>query len=97
MARTAAAALAATLLLPAAAPAGDASPTLDEVMQGATAMATIADAYLFVARPDGGWVCALNISSNHFAALVDGDVVVVEKTVPGAVCIPATNVQNLME
>ncbi|WP_281841783.1 hypothetical protein [Sinisalibacter aestuarii] len=84
--------------LPTLAAAQDAEPrpTLDEVMQGATAMTAMAQ-YLFVAREDGAWVCAININSNHFAALIAGDDVVVDQTVPGAVCVPASHFKNLME
>jgi hypothetical protein len=72
-------------------------PGLDEVMQGATAMTTVADAFVFVAKPDGGWVCAINISSNYFVALRTGDDVVSDQTVPSTLCVPATQFKNAME
>jgi hypothetical protein len=72
-------------------------PSLAEVMQGATSMATVASGYLFVAKPDSAWICAININSNHFAALIAGDDVVVDQTVPGALCVPADHFKNLME
>lgn len=72
-------------------------PSLAEVMKGATAMATVANGYLFVTKPDSAWVCAININSNHFAALIAGDDVVADQTVPGALCVPADHFKNLME
>lgn len=77
--------------------AADDRPSLDEVMTGATAMATVANGYLFVARPDGAWVCAINVTSKHFAALIEGDDVVAEQTTPSTVCVPATHFKNAME
>ena len=61
---------------------------LAEAMDGAVAMATIANGYLFIAKPDSAWVCAINVNSNHFAALIAGDDVVAEQTVPGSLCVP---------
>jgi hypothetical protein len=86
-------------LVPGAALAQDAPlrPSLAEVMQGATSMATVANGYLFVAKPDSAWVCAINVNSNHFAALIAGDDVVADQTVPGALCLPADHFKNLME
>ncbi len=71
-------------------------PSLAEAMNGAEAMAAVAN-YLFVAKADGAFVCAINVSSNHFAALIEGDDVVAEQTVPGAVCVPAEHFENLAE
>jgi len=71
--------------------------SLDEAMAGATAMTTVANAFVFVAKPDGGWICPININSNHFAAVIAGDAVVVDQTRPGAFCVPATHFKNLME
>jgi len=71
-------------------------PTLAEAMNGATAMASVGD-YLFVTGANGPMVCAINVSSKHFAALVAGDDVVAEQTVPGAICVPATHFTNLAE
>jgi len=72
-------------------------PSLAEVMDGATAMATIANGYLFVTQPDSAWVCAINANPKHFAALIAGDDVVAEQTVPGTLCVPATHFENLAE
>ena len=85
--------------LPTLAAAQDAEPrpSLAEVMEGATAMATAANAFLFVTNAEGGWVCALNVSSNHFAAIARGDDVVAEQTTPSTVCVPATHFENAME
>jgi len=70
---------------------------LHEAMQGATAMATVANGYLFIAKPDSAWVCAINVNSSHFAALIRGDDVVADQTVPGALCLPASHFKDLME
>ena len=51
-------------------------PSLAEVMTGATALAALGSGYLFVSNAEGGWMCAINASANHFAALRDGDDVV---------------------
>ena len=83
--------------LPLLAQEAEPRPSLAEVMQGATAMTTVANAYLFVTNESGGWVCAMNINSNHFAALVRGDDVVVEQTVPSALCVPAAHFKSAME
>jgi len=72
-------------------------PSLAQVMDGATAMAALGSGYLFIANQTGGWMCAVNASSKHFAALLDGDDVVAEQTVPGALCVPATHFKNLAE
>ncbi|MEZ5721749.1 MAG: hypothetical protein R3D59_08840 [Paracoccaceae bacterium] len=72
-------------------------PSLAEVMQGATGMAALGSGYLFITNAEGGWMCAINASANHFAALRDGDTVVADQTVPGALCVPATHFQNLAE
>lgn len=90
-------ALAAGLAAPAMAQDAEPRPTLAEVMAGATAMATAANAFLFVTNAEGGWVCALNVSSNHFAAIARGDDVVAEQTTPSTVCVPATHFENAME
>ncbi len=76
--------------------ADEARPSLAEVMDGATAM-TAFGAYLFVSKADSAWVCAINVSSKHFAALIDGDDVVAEQSVPGAICVPADHFKNLAE
>ena len=89
--------LVAALAAPAVAQDAESRPTLAEVMEGATAMATAASAFLFVTNAEGGWVCALNISSNHFAALARGDDVVAEQTTPSTICVPATHFENAME
>ena len=72
-------------------------PSLAEVMVGATAMAALGSGFLFIANDAGGWMCAINASSKHFAALLDGDDVVAEQSVPGALCVPATHFKNLAE
>jgi len=72
-------------------------PSLAEVMDGAVSMATIANGYLFVSKADSAWVCAINANPKHFAALIAGDDVVVEQTVPGTYCVPATHFKNLAE
>ena len=98
MTRLAALALAAAGLAgPALAQDAEPRPSLGEAMQGATAMATVANGYLFIAKPDEAWVCAINVNSNHFAALIRGDQVVADQTVPGALCVPATHFKDLME
>lgn len=89
-------------VLPGAAPAparaaDEPRPALDEVMAGATAIAALGTGYLFISNAEGGWMCAINVSANHFAALRDGDTVVAEQTVPGALCVPASHFQNLAE
>jgi len=89
--------LASALAVPALAEDAAPRPSLAEVMQGATAMTTVANAFVFVTNPQGGWVCAMNINSNHFAALVRGDDVVAEETVPSALCVPATHFKTAME
>ena len=71
-------------------------PTLAEVMDGAQAMAAVGN-YLFLTKADGAYVCAINVSAKHFAALVEGDDVVAEQTVPGAICVPAEHFENLAE
>lgn len=82
---------------PALAQDAEPRPSLAEAMDGAVAMATIANGYLFIAKPDSAWVCAINVNSNHFAALIAGDDVVAEQTVPGALCVPADHFKNLAE
>lgn len=77
--------------------ADESRPSLAEVMQGATAMTTVANAFVFVTNPQGGWICAINLNSNHFAALVRGDDVVAEQTVPSAFCVPASHFKTAME
>jgi len=72
-------------------------PSLDEAMRGATAIAALGNGYLFIAQEDAAWVCAVNVNSNHFAAMIAGDRVVVEQTVPGTLCVPATHFKNLVE
>ena len=72
-------------------------PSLAEVMTGATALAALGSGYLFVSNAEGGWMCAINASANHFAALRDGDDVVAEQTQPGALCVPAAHFKNLAE
>jgi hypothetical protein len=84
-------------LAPGWAAADEARPTLAEAMEGATSMTTVANALLFIAKEREAWICAINVSSNHFAALAAGDDVVAEQTVPGALCVPATHFKNLME
>lgn len=91
------AAMAALAAAPVFAQDAEPRPTLAEVMEGATAMATAANAFLFVTNAEGGWVCALNVSSNHFAAIARGDDVVAEQTTPSTVCVPATHFENAME
>ena len=66
-------------------------------MDGAVAMATISNGFLFVAKPDSAWVCAINANPKHFAALIAGDDVVAEQSVPGAYCVPSTHFKNLAE
>jgi len=90
----------ALLCMLAAAPAvaqDEPRPSLAEVMDGATAMAALGSGWLFVANDAGGWMCAISASSKHFAALLDGDDVVAEQTVPGALCVPADHFKNLAE
>ncbi len=72
-------------------------PSLAEVMQGATALTALGSGYVMVANADGGWLCAVNVSAKHFVALRDGDDVVAEQTVPGALCVPASHFKNLAE
>ncbi len=70
--------------------------SLAEAMQDATAMASLGN-YLFVTGAKGPAVCAVSVTSRHFAALIDGDDVVAEQTVPGALCVPAAHFTNLAE
>ncbi|HHS94625.1 MAG TPA: hypothetical protein ENK63_04730 [Rhodobacterales bacterium] len=96
--RAAALGLAASLTaLPLLAQTDEPRPTLAEVMDGATAMTTVANAYVFVAKPGESWLCALNLSSNHFVALLEGDTVVADQTVPSALCVPTTHFKNAVE
>ncbi|MCB1329891.1 MAG: hypothetical protein KDK28_10800 [Maritimibacter sp.] len=90
-------ALAAPAVAQEAGSADEPRPALAEVMQGATAMAALGSGYLMISNAEGGWICAINVSSNHFVALRDGDDVVAEQTVPGALCVPASHFKNLAE
>jgi len=92
-------ALTCALVLAAASATGEdaAGPALAEVLSGAQAMAAVGTGFLFVAKEDSAWVCAISANPKHFAALMAGDDVVAEQTVPGALCVPADHFKNLAE
>jgi len=70
---------------------------LETAMQGATAMTTVAGAYLFVARSDGGYICAINLNDRFFPAVRDGAADVAFANRPGALCVSARFVDNLAD
>ena len=69
--------------------------TLAEVLEGATVMGSPGPGYLTVVRPDGAYLCALNLDPTYFAALATGSSVAGRK--PEAICIPASDVQTIGE
>jgi hypothetical protein len=86
-------------LMPFAAPnmaaAQDTSMSLAEAMKGASAMTTLANAFIFITSDAGEYVCALELQSNYFASLAKGDPAKAEETQPGSICVPATEFKNL--
>ncbi len=77
---------------------GEESPVylpLDEVMTGATGLSTIAGAYLFVARPDGGYVCAINLNDRFFPSVREGSAENAFANRPGALCVSARMFEDL--
>jgi hypothetical protein len=81
------------LLLAAAPVAAEEHPALAEVLDGATSMASPAPGFLMVVRPDGAFLCGLNLNPNYFAARADGRAADFEP--PAAICIPAADIENL--
>lgn len=69
--------------------------SLEKAMTGATAMSVLAGAYLFIARPDGGYVCAININDRFFSSLVQGAEGNAFANQPGALCVTARMFDDL--
>lgn len=80
---------------PSAATAQDTSMSLGEAMKGATAMTTLANAFVFITSDAGEYVCAIELQSNYFASLAKGDPAKAEETQPGSICVPASEFKNL--
>lgn len=72
--------------------------TLDEAMTGATAMTELLGAYLFIARPDGGYVCAINLNDRFFPGILqDPSGATAFANRPGAVCVTARLFEDLTD
>jgi hypothetical protein len=75
--------------------AQDTSMSLDEAMKGATAMTTLANAFVFISSDAGEYVCAIELQSNYFSSLAKADPVKAKETQPGSICVPASEFKNL--
>lgn len=89
-----------SILAPSAVAADDAAGpnrlTLDEALTGATAITSTFDQYLFVARPDGGYVCAINMNDRFFSGILqDPSGATAFANRPGAVCVTARLFEDL--
>lgn len=87
------------LLWPAALWAEEETPrflSLDAAMTGATAMTELQGAYLFIARPDGGYVCAINLNDRFFASIAQGAESTAFANQPGALCATARFFEDLL-
>ena len=71
--------------------------TLQDAMTGATAMTTVAGAYLFIARPDGGYICGININDRFFSSLAQGAYENAFGNRPSAICVTARHARDLLD
>jgi len=70
--------------------------TLDEAMSGATAMTQLQGQYIFIARPDGGYVCGINLNDRFFpGAIQDDSGATAFANRPGAICLTARLFEDL--
>lgn len=80
---------------PTLAAAQDTSKSLEDVMKGATAMTTLANAFLFVSGDAGEYICAIELQSNYFRSLAQGEAAKAGETQPASICVPATEFKNI--
>lgn len=88
-------AFAAPTLAATASQAQDTSKSLEDVMKGATAMTTLANAFLFVSGDAGEYICAIELQSNYFRSLAQGEAAKAGETQPASICVPATEFKNI--
>lgn len=70
-------------------------PSLSEVMRGATAMTTLRDGSILVAKPDGAFLCFTDVVDLYFQVLSEGRPEIVRQ--PSAICTSVDNFRNLGE
>ena len=59
-------------------------PKFQDVVVGATALTTLPGGYLLVSRPDGAYVCVLDIREGYFVTLMQGGKP--DASIPSAIC-----------
>ena len=70
-------------------------PRLADVMKGATAIATLHDGSILVAKPEGGYLCVLDVADVYFQALAQGQPEIVRT--PAAICTSVDNFKTIGE
>jgi len=62
----------------------DELPVFQDIVVGATAMTTLPGGYLLVSKPDGAFLCVLDIREGYFVTLMQGGIP--DASIPSAIC-----------